>query len=180
MERDIVFYLIGVLACIYIIIKISQPAIKIKKPKLGVFGAQVVYCDEEGGKLLISQKYDLQGKPDYIFQTLIRGAYIPVELKSAKLKEDQLLPYEGDLMQLVTYFLVIEDVYGKRPQQGRLIYKNKMFIIKNTRFLRKQLTNYLKEMRKMIETGKGEVSPSFPKCRNCVCRGTVCKWSEER
>lgn len=177
---NIAFYIMAIIAVAYIILKITQPWIKIKKPKLGVFGAEDIYNDEEGGKLLTSEKYDLQGKPDYIFRTLLGGAYIPVELKSTQLKEDEFLPHEGDLMQLVAYFLIIEDVYGKRPKHGRLIYKNRMFIIRNTRSLRRQLTGYLKEMRQMLQTGKGEADPSFPKCRNCVCRGTVCIWNEER
>ena len=174
------FYTMAITATIYIVLKILQPAIKTKKPKLGVFGAQVIYSDETGGKLLISEKYDLQGKPDYVFQTLFWGSYIPVELKSTKLKEEQLLPNQGDLMQLAAYFLIVEDSYGRRAKHGRLIYKNRMFIIKNTRRLRRELKSYLKEMRKMIQTGKGEADPSFPKCRNCVCRGTVCTWNEER
>jgi len=177
---EIAFYTIAIISAIYVLLKLIQPAIKIKEPTLGVFGAQVVYSDEEGGKLLVSEKYDLQGKPDYIFQTMIRGSYIPLELKSTRLKEDQLLPHEGDLMQLVAYFLIIEDFYGKRPKNGRLVYKNRMFIIKNTRSLRRQLKRYLKKMRQMIKTGQGQADPSFPKCRNCVCRDTVCIWNEER
>lgn len=180
METETVFYTMAIIATLYIVLKIIQPAMKIRKPKLGVFGAQVIYSDENGGKLLVSEKYDLQGKPDYIFQTLLWGSYILVELKSTKLKEDQLSPHQGDLMQLAAYFLIVEDIYKKRPKKGRLIYKNRMFIIKNTRGLRRELKNYLKEMRKMIQTGKGEADPSFPKCRNCVCRGTVCTWNEER
>lgn len=178
MEQTII-YIIIILTVTYIIFKITRPVITIKKPKYGILGANIIYSDEEGGKLLVSDKYDLQGKPDYIFQTILVGSYIPVELKSASMKEDQDYPYEGDLMQLAAYFLIVEDLYGKRPKQGRLIYKNKMFVIKNTRSLRKEVNKYLKDMRRMLDTGKGEAKPSFPKCRNCVCRGTVCEWYEE-
>ncbi|NLI89661.1 MAG: CRISPR-associated protein Cas4 [Epulopiscium sp.] len=178
MERTII-YIIIILTVTYIIYKITRPAITIKKPKHGILGANIIYSDEEGGKLLVSDKYDLQGKPDYIFQRILGGSYIPVELKSASIKEDQNYPHEGDLMQLAAYFLIVEDLYGKRPKQGRLIYKNKMFIIKNTRSIRKEVNKHLKDMRRMLDTGKGEVKPSFPKCRNCVCRGTVCEWYEE-
>lgn len=163
----------------YLVYKLISPAIKMKKPKHGILGAHIIYSDENGGKLLHSEKYELQGKPDYIFQTVLGRSYIPVELKSTTLKEGDHVPHEGDLMQLAAYFLIIEDVYGKRPKYGRLIYKNRMFIIKNTRALRKQVSGYLKEMRKMLKTGKGMAQPSFPKCRNCVCRGTVCEWYEE-
>lgn len=175
MEHIIIYALVGVVV-VYLIANLIRPAILMKPPKYGVPGAQIIYSDEDDNKLLVSEKYDLQGKPDYIFQTLLGGFYIPVELKSTKLKDDEYYPHEGDLMQLVAYFLIIEDIYGKRPKQGRLIYKNRMFIIKNTRALRKQISRYIKEMRQMIQTGKGIASPSFPKCRNCVCRETVCEW----
>ncbi len=175
----IIIYALVAIIIIYLESKLMRPAITMKQPRHGVPGAQIIYSDEDGGTLLVSEKYDLQGKPDYIFQTLLGGAYIPVELKSTKLKEDEYYPHEGDLMQLVAYFLIIEDVYGKRPKQGRLIYKNRMFIIKNTRSLRRQINAYLKEMRKMMNTGKGIAEPSFPKCRNCVSRGTVCEWYED-
>lgn len=177
--EPIVIYAIGVIIIIYLGAKLTRSAVIVKEPRHGVPGAQMIYSDEDDNKLLVSEKYDLQGKPDYIFQTLFGGSYIPVELKSTKLKDDENYPREGDLMQLVAYFLIIEDVYGKRPKQGRLIYKNRMFIIKNTRALRRQINKYLKEMRQMINTGKGVAEPSFPKCRNCVCRETVCEWYEE-
>lgn len=167
-----------IMVLVYLGVKLFRPAIRMKEPKLGVPGAQVIYSDEEDHTLLVSEKYDLQGKPDYIFQTLLGGSYIPVELKSTQLKKDEDSPHEGDLMQLVAYFLIIEDVYGKKPKQGRLIYKNRMFIVKNTRSLRRQIKHYLKDMRKMLKTGQGQALPSFPKCRNCVSRETVCEWYE--
>ncbi len=176
---DPLIYIAAIFIIIYLLSKLVRPPIVMKKPRHGVPGAQIIYSDEDDNKLLISEKYDLQGKPDYIFQTLLGGAYIPVELKSTKLKDNQHHPNEGDLMQLAAYFLIIEDVYGKRPKQGRLIYKNRMFIIKNTKSIRNQVNKYLKEMRQMIKTGKGAALPSFPKCRSCVCRGTVCEWCEE-
>lgn len=164
---------------IYIVTKISAPSIVMKNPKYGVPRSRMIYSDETGGKLLVSEKYELQGKPDYIFQSIINKKYIPVEIKSTQLKDDETYPHEGDLMQLVAYFLIIEDVYGSRPKYGRLVYKNRMFIIKNTRALRKQLKRSLREMRQMLVTGVGQAEPSFPKCRNCVSRGTVCKWYDK-
>ena len=177
--EPIIIYALVAIAILYLLIKLTRPAIIIKEPRHIIPGAHIIYSDEEDHTLLISEKYDLQGKPDYIFQTMLGGSYIPVELKSTRLKEDDYYPHEGDLMQLVAYFLIIEDVYGKRPKQGRLIYQNRMFIIKNTRSLRRKNKKYLKEMRQMLKTGRGIALPSFPKCRNCVCRETVCEWYEK-
>lgn len=164
-----------------------KPPIQIKKPKLGVPWAKVIYTDQKQKntnrstvqhQLLTSTTYGVRGKPDYIFQKHISKSLIPVELKSGTISEKKLQPYPGDLMQLGVYFLLIEDIYNKRPKEGRLIYKNYMFIIKNTRKLRKNVLYTLEEMRDMLETGEHEVDPSFIKCRGCVCRETVCEFSE--
>ena len=137
----------------------KKPEIQIKRPKLGVFGADIIYTDQkekykapdiEYGKILYSEKYDLQGKPDYIFQKRWSKNLIPVELKSGTINEDDIRPHEGDMMQLAAYFLIIEDVYNKRPKEGRLIYSNYMFIIRNTWKLRRKTKQILAEMRDML------------------------------
>lgn len=161
------------------------PPIQVKKPKLGVPWAKIVYTDQKQKntnpnvvyhQVLSSEKYGVRGKPDYIFQKYMSRSFIPVELKSGRISDEDPSPNQGDLMQLAVYFLLIEDVYGKRPKQGRLVYKNYMFIVKNTRKLRKQVLRTLEEMRKMLDTGEYEVEPSFVKCKSCVCRETVCEY----
>jgi CRISPR-associated exonuclease Cas4 len=161
-----------------------KPEIKVKRPKHGVFGAYIIYTDQkekykdhdiEYGKILHSEKYKLQGKPDYIFQKKLSRDLIPVELKSGTINENDIKPHEGDMMQLAAYFLIIEDVYNKKPKEGRLIYSNYMFIIKNTWRLRRKTKQILAEMRDMLKTGEQNVNPSFIKCRYCICRETVCE-----
>lgn len=139
---------------------------------------RLIYTDESGGKLLVADKYNLQGKPDFIFQTFVRRKLIPYEIKSGMCKET--MPHEGDLMQLVAYFLIIEEVYGKKPPYGKLVYQNKTFKVYNTYGLRLTLKQTLREMNKMLAVGhcNMEPSPSFTKCRNCVCQKTVCKWGK--
>lgn len=179
-----------ILVIVLIIIYVFRPkqAIIIKRPKIGIMGARLFYTDQkedkahqkEGivyGKVLYSATYDIQGKPDYIFKT-IGGQLIPMELKSGSISDDEIMPHQGDLIQLAAYFLIIEDLYGIRPKQGRLVYKNKMFIIKNTKKIRQQVENTLDNMRQMLETGQGDCEPSFVKCRYCMCRGTVCEYTE--
>lgn len=161
------------------LILLSRPAITVKeRATIGVAFAKAIYSDEKGTKLLVAPQYDLQGKPDYIFQTLFGGRYIPVEVKSGVAKEDE--PHEGDLMQLVAYFLIIEEAYGKRPPYGKLIYKNKTFKVRNTTFLRTKLKRILREMRAMLKGHTDiETEVSFVKCRNCICQQTVCELGEE-
>ncbi|MGL4800177.1 MAG: CRISPR-associated protein Cas4 [Cellulosilyticaceae bacterium] len=153
-----------------------RPTISVKhKVQRGQPFATMVYTDEKGGKLLVAESHGLQGKPDYIFRSAWTGRYIPFEIKSGKCKED--VPHPGDLMQLVAYFIIIEEVYESRPKMGKLVYSNKTFKVRNTRKLRRELIQTLKEMRGLLE-GDLEVAcePSYIKCKNCVCQQTVCEW----
>ena len=132
--------------------------------------------DKDFGKLLYSAEYELQGKPDYIFKKRFGRGIVPVELKSGSIGDDP-LPHKGDLLQLGAYFLILEDVYKVRPKFGRLAYKDYMFVVKNSKRLRKEVQRTTKEMREMLIYGVGKANPSFVTCRYCVCNGTVCTHS---
>jgi CRISPR-associated exonuclease Cas4 len=161
-------------------------AVKEVKPRLNIAGYSLLYADKKAGfgekgviysRLLRSEKHGLTGKPDYIFK---RGRrMIPVELKSGALSGAG-VPYEGDVMQLAAYFIIIKEEFGKKPRQGRLIYSDTMFIIKNRRRLRRRLINTLREMREMLAGGASAryPEPGFAKCRYCVCRETVCEFHD--
>jgi len=157
-----------------------------KKSRIGITGCSILYTDQKEekankkenvvyGKILYSPKYNIQGKPDYVFKKW-SGQLIPMELKSGSISDNEMMPHAGDLMQLAAYFLIIEDVYGVRPKQGRLVYKNKMFIIRNTKHIRRQVEATIDDMRRMLESEQGVCEPSFVKCRYCMCRGTVCQY----
>lgn len=122
-------------------------------------------------KLLYSPKYNIQGKPDFIFKKANR--YYPVELKSGSIK-DEPMPHLGDLLQLVAYFLIIEDLYGYKVKKGKLIYSDYCFKIRNTRKLRKLFFKTLYDMRDMLKTGEGQATCNFAHCKHCMCRQTVC------
>lgn len=147
-----------------------------------VRGCTLLYADQkqdgrEGfGKVLYAARYDLRGKPDYVFQSRIRRRIIPVELKSGSIGEAE-APHHGDLLQLAAYFLLLEDVYGKRPPFGRLVYRDFMFQIRNTKALRREALRTMQEMRQMLRDGDAVPKNSFAHCRPCVCNGTVCPFS---
>ena len=101
---------------------------------------------------------------------------MPVELKSGRIG-DAPEPHRGDYLQLAAYFLLLEDVYGKRPRFGRLVYADYMFEIRNTAGVRREVLRTMAEMRQMLETGEGRAECSFIHCRHCVCNGTVCEFS---
>lgn len=155
-----------------------RPAITMKhKKQLGVARASAIYLDEKGTKMLIDEEMGLQGKPDMIFETWLLKAYIPLEIKSGQLKDNW--PHQGDLYQLAAYFILIESVYGKKPPYGKLVYANKTFNVRNTTKLRKEVLRTMTEMRLMLED-KIEIkgSSDYMKCRHCVCKDTVCEWTE--
>ncbi len=162
----------------YVLWCVLKPNIKVKdRRELGVKRATAIYKDEKGTKLLVANSLGLQGKPDFIFKTWIRKKYIPLEIKSGKLNDDN--PHDGDLYQLAAYFIIIEEVYGKRPPYGKLVYSNKTFKVRNTFALRKEVHRITKEMRAMLDEDYSPcASPDFMKCKHCICKDTVCEWQD--
>lgn len=125
------------------------------------------------GKILYSEKYELQGKPDIIYRHRITGEILPVEIKSGQTD----CPHNGDLLQVGAYMLIIEDIYNRTPKKTIILYKNNSFVVKNTHFMRNWVLETANKMRTMLETGEEEAKPSFANCRNCVCDQTVCEYS---
>ena len=77
-------------------------------------------------------------------------------------------------------FIIIQEVYNKKPPYGNLVYKNKTFKVRNTRRLRREVLGYVKEMRRMLKGHHEAVAePSYIKCKNCICQQTACEWYDE-
>ena len=168
-----------------LLLKKGKPNIQKLTARDDVRGYALIYADqkqgkkheEDFGKLLYSAKYELQGKPDYIFQSPVLKKVVPVELKRGVIDEEE-MPHHGDLLQFGAYFLILEDVYGQKPPFGRIVYQDYMFEIRNTAKIRNEVLSTMKEMREMLQYGVGKAKPSFATCRPCVCNGTVCEFSE--
>ncbi|MBP3886676.1 MAG: CRISPR-associated protein Cas4 [Cellulosilyticum sp.] len=173
-------YLIESVIAIFMVFLLCRlkPTIKcIPRKQLGVSRATAIYTDKKGVKMLIDYELGLQGKPDMIFETWILKRYIPLEIKSGRIKDNE--PHQGDLYQLVAYFILIEQVYGKKPPYGKLVYANKTFKVRNTAKLRKKVLVMLAQMREMLdEKIEIKVDAEYTKCRHCVCKDTVCKWTK--
>lgn len=154
-----------------------------RPPGLPGYGYTLVYADAPKGereagvtysKKLSDPHHRLQGKPDMVFSN--GRQFIPVELKSGSLGIKN-RPRDGDLMQLAVYFILVEAEYGVRPKQGRLIYNDGMFIVANSRVLRKRLLRMLAEMRKAASAEPSHAPEAhWAKCLHCPCRGTVCEF----
>lgn len=108
----------------------------------GLPAGEVIFSDtgawEQVEKPLISQRYGLIGKPDYLVQLTERRGKItvPVEVKSRK-KPPVLL--EHHVLQLGAYCLLVEDLFGQAPPYGLLRYADATVKIDFTEHLRSQV-----------------------------------------
>ncbi len=105
----------------------------------GLPQGEVIYDDsgvrEEVEKPLISRRYGLVGRPDYLVRTQVAGSslLIPVEVKSARAPES---PYESHILQLGVYCLLVEEQTKQRPPHGLLRYADATYKIPFTDELR--------------------------------------------
>ncbi|MDR2940879.1 MAG: hypothetical protein LBV08_11280 [Clostridiales bacterium] len=177
----VIFIVCAVIAALW---QSTHKDIRKKPPSLNKPGYIMIYTDQKGNfdkekivvsEMLVSKKHDIRGKPDYIFMNKRKNDLMPVELKSGKIGQ-RAFPHKGDFMQLIAYFVILEEVFGLEPKEGRIIYKDYMFIVNNIKSHRDEFFNILSDMRSMLKTGEGKANASFVSCRHCICNGTVCEF----
>ncbi len=110
---------------------------------------------------LFSPRHQLAGKPDYLVEE--QGRVIPVEVKPGRTAPE---PYEGDVLQLAAYCLLVEEQYGRRPSCGYLKYSQGVFRIEYTKNLRRQLLARLDVMRRDLEAS--DVLPNHAEPQRCL------------
>jgi CRISPR-associated exonuclease Cas4 len=138
----------------------------------GVPLGDIAYSDtDRPAQSLISERYGLVGKPDYI---VVRdGVPIPVEVKPNRSAAQ---PYESDRLQLASYCLLIEETEAKTPPYGILKYREQAFRIDYTPALRKRLVQTLEEMR--VSLGADDVGRSHESAARCAACGVRRSCSE--
>ncbi len=113
----------------------------------GLPAGDVIYTDTgawfPNAEPLYAPHFALSGKPDYLVQQA-DGSVVPVELKSGLAPPE---PWEGHILQLAAYCLLVDEAYGQRPSFGILQYKDKAFAIDYTLELEEDLLDLLTEMR---------------------------------
>jgi CRISPR-associated exonuclease Cas4 len=116
---------------------------------------------------LYAAEFALSGKPDYLVQQE-NGSVVPVEVKSSRAPD---APWEGHILQLAAYCLLVDEVYGKRPSFGILQYKDKAFAIDYTDELEEDLLDLLAEMRDNLFQGELERDhKDWRRCAGCSVR----------
>jgi CRISPR-associated exonuclease Cas4 len=93
---------------------------------------------------LVSHRYGLTGKPDYLVQ--ITGGIAPVELKSGKLPRNG-QPRGSNVMQLAAYCLLVEDTMNVSVLYGIIKYRDASIQIPFSDALRRQLLALLPQIR---------------------------------
>lgn len=120
---------------------------------------------------LVSLRYGLTGKPDYLVETT--EGLVPVELKS----RDSLSsgPYGSDTAQLAAYCVLVEDATGIAPPYAIIQYANRRWQIRYTRQAREEVLQIIEEIcgaREEKVIHRNHVQPG--RCRACGFRG-VCE-----
>jgi CRISPR-associated exonuclease Cas4 len=112
------------------------------RQQTGLPVGEVIYQDtgawEKVEKPLISRRYGLVGKPDYLVQVQEKGRswLIPVEVKSRKRPP---VLYANHVLQLATYGLLVEEMQQAAPPYGLLRYADATVKIPFTAQLRQQV-----------------------------------------
>ncbi|MCB0047021.1 MAG: Dna2/Cas4 domain-containing protein [Caldilineaceae bacterium] len=138
----------------------------------GLPQGEVVYDDSgarrEVEEPLLSRRYGLVGRPDYLVRSEATDDWIPVEVKSARAPAR---PYDSHVLQLGAYCLLVEDRYGRRPDYGLLRYADASFRIPFTDALRYQVLDAADAIRRARTAPNVQRSHAEPaRCRACGYR----------
>jgi CRISPR-associated exonuclease Cas4 len=130
---------------------------------------EILYADtgRSTADLLISERYQLIGRPDYILEE--RGEHIPVERKDRMLTHSG--PHESERLQLAAYCLLLEEREGRPVHRGRLQYQNTSVDITFDEALRGKLLATLAAIQvsaDLVDVRRSHPSPA--RCWGCAFR----------
>lgn len=137
----------------------------------GLPEGNVIYSDSGAWRpnslVLHDMELRLAGKPDYLVEQQ-DGVIIPVEVKSGRAPAR---PWEGQILQLAAYCLLVDAHFGVRPPYGILQYSDQAFAIDYSLDLEDDLLALLAEMRAMrLEPDVDRDHGSPGRCRSCGVR----------
>ncbi len=143
-----------------------------RRRRSGLPRGKVVYADTGTWRRpdhpLVSSRYRLIGKPDYLVHTDENGL-VPVEIKATGLRGTT--PYPDHVIQLAAYCLLLEETTGGRPAYGLLRYANTLVQVPYTEALRDQVLSALAGIRHDRQAGDVARSHNDPiRCRRCGYR----------
>lgn len=133
----------------------------------GLPPGRVIYADTGGWRPverpLFSARYRLAGKPDYLVDT--KRGVVPVEVKSARTPAQ---PYEGHVMQLGAYCLLVEETTGRKPPFGIVRYPEATFRVDYTSSLRGAVIQMIRDIRESHDARSRDVHRSHDEPERCA------------
>jgi CRISPR-associated exonuclease Cas4 len=139
-------WLMGASSALYYSL-MAEGLAKRKRSKVNVDG-KVLYVGTDDQRLLVSERYRLTGRPDYIL--MVGNEIIPVDLKTGRQPRGPLFSH---ILQIGAYCLLLSDESGKRVSRGILKYGDVEHEIEFDDELESLLLGKLDEMRGLIESG---------------------------
>lgn len=158
-------WLIGASLFFYTSFYLSEESL-LKRKEYKIGEEKIEYVDD--GKEtppLISKKYGLRGRPDYIIER--DGRYIPVEVKTGVTPKH---PFFSHIVQVGVYSLLVEEEYGDCPY-GMIRYGNREFEVELDQHLKNTIGEIKEKLLEDLE--KGEVHRNHNrkgKCMSCSRR----------
>jgi CRISPR-associated exonuclease Cas4 len=173
-------WIVLIIALLFVVALLAYALSKSMASRTGLPDGEVVYSDtgfavgklgavssDEIGqrqeKPLVSTKYRLSGRPDYLVRTT--EEIVPVEVKSAKYPSSG-RPHDSHTMQLAAYCLLVEDVLGTKVPYGIIRYRDRQVSVAYTPELRAELLDVLDKMREARRSN--EVHRSHDDSRRCA------------
>jgi CRISPR-associated exonuclease Cas4 len=139
-------WLIGASTALYFSLTAQSLAQK-KRRQVDVDG-KVLYVGTDDQRLLVSERYKLTGRPDYIL--MVGAELIPVDLKTGRQPRGPLFSH---ILQIAAYCLLLSDESGKRVSRGILKYGDVEHEIEFDDELEALLLGKLEEMRGLMKSG---------------------------
>jgi len=134
-----------------------------KKIRYAPLKSNLEYIGAIEGEEIVSTKYGIRGKPDYIIK--LEEDYIPIEEKTADLDT----PPFPHVIQLTAYCMLIEDKYGKAPPYGIIRYKNYKFKIPYEKRWKDMVISFREKMIEDLKRGKAHRNHfNKNKCKSCI------------
>ncbi|MGH9626765.1 MAG: CRISPR-associated protein Cas4 [Bryobacteraceae bacterium] len=162
---------VALLAVVFLLALLVCANARARLLKSGILDGRIIYQDTDRRRNverpLVSHRYGLSGKPDYLVAR--SNELIPVEVKSRRCPPSG--PHASDAAQLMAYCVLVEDSCGVTPSHGLIQYANRTWPIRYTVKDRDRLLAVLDEMRTAHQSNtvhRDHVHPS--RCRACGYR----------
>ena len=138
-----------------------------RRCQTGLPDGTVLYSDagrRHAVRPLLSQRYGLAGRPDYLVNT--SHGVVPIELKSAPYPRSG--PRDGDIAQVLAYCVLVEDVLKVRVPYGIIQYADAQHTVPYARSERESLIALVAEIRRSHHHTTLHRSHSHSaRCRSC-------------